>query len=314
VTSHWTDKPVQIYTLDTDWGQTEPAEDSGFDFRARNDSTNLYLMISAKDRDSRSIMRGAYQQDITLWFLGPNGKSKSWALRWAFSSVGHPTSRPEAPLNETGPRTSSTAADERSDAFPPRPDQERSRGLPFEGEHGQIMDPEMVLASGIEISTALPADINFHSESSRREIAYVLSIPLTHLSPMKGRSIPLDFVVSDISAELKERFEAMNRSATGAPGSGMAPGGAMGRGGMGGRMGPGMDGGMMGGGPGQAMGMEIGTDGQNVHGGMTGLSGHGMGGGHDEYTHLSSMRPPTPPEPLNLKLSIRLAEPPAALR
>jgi hypothetical protein len=274
VPNRWTEKPVSIEGVDLEWGQMEALESSGLSFRARNDSANLYLMVAAANREARRVLTGACGQDVTLWFLGPNGKSRSWGLRLAFN-------RREGPAGEADPGRPAAAAEQGiPDGLPPRPDQEPGRGFPsFKGVRD--VEPEMVLAAGVEVSTPLPSDIGFHAALSGRDPSYTMRIPLSRLDPVKGKSISMDFLTSEISAELKSQFEA--RAAGSSRGSGGGPsqgGGPMGGGGMG--RGP-MGGGM----------------------GRSGRGGAGGPGGTPR-AQVEEL-----PEPLNLRLSIQLARNPA---
>jgi hypothetical protein len=318
MTSRWAEAPIRVTVPDMEWEQTEALEDSGFNFRARNDSVNLYLMISAMDRDSRSVMKGTYRQDVVLWSLGPKDRSRNWGLRLAFSRLERPTGdapiRGEVTLIDARTGAAGMAADQKpAGEHLPRPVQERSRGFPL-SEESPMVEPEMVLPTGIEVSSVLPSDIEFHSESARRETAYTVRIPLNRLNPAKGKSVLFDFVVSDVSPELKSEFEAKNGSATGGPAAGIPSGAGrggemepgMGGGGrMAGAMGP-MSGGIGGGmGAGGKMGMELETDGSTMHGGMTGEGGPGRGG---EMGRPPIMRPQELPGPVNLRLTVRLAQ------
>ena len=302
IESRWTEKTLELSAPDQDWQEAEPAEASGLSFRARNDSDDLYLMVSAMDRDSRSALEGAYRQDVTLWFLAPDGKAKRWGLRLAFSQLEAPG--PSAAIARKGPPedAAGTAPNETKGQFPPRPEQLF--------ESGRSIEPQMVLASGIEISTALPADIEFHSAHSRREVWYALRIPLKRLNLLKGKSVPYNFVLAEASDELKAGFEAKKRTANSASRGGAFPGGD--RNATGGRtgrgmepMGGGMDSGMGGGG----MGMEISGDGNGMHGRMNGIGGPSAGRGMGGPAGAAFLREPTLPDPLDLRLSVRLARP-----
>jgi len=322
IASRWTDKPVPVNGIDMEWGQTNVLEDAGLTFRARNDSSNLYLMIATNGREGRSLLTGTYRQDVTFWFLGPNGKTKTWGICLAFSrfekSTGGAEDKREGPAGEAGPERPAATADQGScDGFVPRPYQERGRDAPFPGR-GSDVKPGMVLAAGVEVSTPLPSDVAFHADLSGREPAYMLRIPLSKLNSLKGKTIPFNFVTSEVSTELKSQFEVKNAGPAGGPGTGASQGSGMtGGGGMGGGMGgAGMGGGMMGGGgmgggrmgSGGMGGGRMGSRGMGGGMGGGGMDGGGMGaGGMGGSGQPPSTQAQELPEPLDLRLSVRLA-------
>ena len=62
-------------------------EESGIEFQALNDSSNLYLQIVSDDDDARALLSGKYRQDFTIWFLDPDGKKRAWGARVPFSQM-----------------------------------------------------------------------------------------------------------------------------------------------------------------------------------------------------------------------------------
>ena len=211
----WPDKPVQIDGRAVEWSETPVLEESGLAFRAMNDVSNLYLLIRGANSDGRVILSGRYRQNVTLWFLKPDHKTKAWGINLDFG-LAHPSETP-------------TLA-----AF----------GIA----------PERVLPQGLEVSTAaLPSDLEFAADlSSRngRQPIYEIRIPLAMLEH-SGSSIYMDFATSEIGPDVKAELQngkgeqssgeanhqGGSERSSGSGGSGGAGGGRHKRGGMGGSQG-----------------------------------------------------------------------------
>ena len=87
IVSHWTSEGVRIAEEDPQWRDIDPKEDSGIDFRALNDAQNLYLRFAADDDTGRVLLTGTYRQDVSVWFMGPDLKTRAWGILIPFSTL-----------------------------------------------------------------------------------------------------------------------------------------------------------------------------------------------------------------------------------
>ena len=94
VQSRLPDGPVQIDGRATEWALMPVLETHGLSFRAMNDASNLYLLIRGTDSDGRILLSGQYRQNVTLWFLNPSGKTKTWGILFDFLHASVPDSGP----------------------------------------------------------------------------------------------------------------------------------------------------------------------------------------------------------------------------
>lgn len=178
VPDRWADKPVKIDGKESDWYTDEECDDAGLSLRAMNDASNLYLLIMADGRDGRALLSGAFRQDFTLWFLGPDHKSRGWGIRSPFSTLGPPD---KGTLDEI-----------------------ELGGAPTIGD----IDPELVFARGAAVSTAPWAtDIEFRVGLSGKNPVYELRIPLSKFGA-GGRSILFDLTASKIDSEIAKQIQA----------------------------------------------------------------------------------------------------------
>ena len=188
VESLWPEKPVEIDGRATEWSELPVVEVEGLSFRAMNDASNLYLLIRGANPDGRSLLGGNYRQNVTLWILKPDHKSKAWGINLDFSH-----------------------------AHAPEPDMEGGRM--HEREMINLSDmgitPEMVLQQGLEVSTTtFPGEFVFQADLSShhgRQPVYEIRIPLTMVEH-KGRTIYFDVVSSDISPEVKAELQGRHSS------------------------------------------------------------------------------------------------------
>ena len=209
IPDRWADKPVKIDGKDSDWYTDEEYDDAGLSLRAMSDASNLYLLIMADGRDGRALLSGAFRQDLTIWFLGPDHKSRAWGIRSAFSTLGPPD---RGTLDEIELGEAPTVPD---------------------------IDPELVLAHGAAVSTAAwTRDIELKVGVSGKNPIYELRIPLSKFGAGGARSIPLDLVASKIDPEIAKQIQAAGgqRSAHKKSSESDSPGGDHpGHGGHGGR-------------------------------------------------------------------------------
>jgi uncharacterized membrane protein YgcG len=203
----WPAGPVQIDGRATEWSEMPVVEDGGVSFRAMNDESNLYLLLRGANDDGRILLSGRYRQNLTLWFLKPDHKTRLWGIDLDFSRA--------KPLDQEHP----------------------SSGAPTFADLG--ITPEKVLPQGLEISTTtFPSEIELQADLSSqhgRQPVYEMRIPLTLLE-RKGKSIYLDFVSSEVSPELKADLQASQaeRTEEGSHGAGGSSSGGGGSGAMGG--------------------------------------------------------------------------------
>lgn len=80
------ESPVTVDGRTADWPVTEPYEKSGLTFKAINDGENLYISISAHEKEAKEILSGEARQDVTVWFL--DGKARVAGLRLPFGKLG----------------------------------------------------------------------------------------------------------------------------------------------------------------------------------------------------------------------------------
>jgi len=171
----WPEKPVIVDGRGMEWSLFPVLEVDGFSFRTMNDASHLYLLISATTDDGRTILGGTFQQDLTLWVLGKDKKTKLWGLRIPYS------------------------ARERSEGHS-NPDNSTFSSL------GIV--PQKVMQEGIEVSTTTwPNSIEIQGDlSSRygRKPIVELSIPVELISSArKGNNLQLSLVVDPVSPEIK---------------------------------------------------------------------------------------------------------------
>src|ERR1700733_10381282 len=81
VVSRWTAAPVKIDGDDAEWDDSSAFEDEGLAFLARNDAGALYLLITAHTREARDELSGESHQDLALWFVAADGKTRRWGAR-----------------------------------------------------------------------------------------------------------------------------------------------------------------------------------------------------------------------------------------
>ena len=191
----WPEKPVVIDGRATEWSDMPVVETAGIAFRAMNDASNLYVLIRGANSDGRVVLSGRYRQNVTLWFLKPDHKSKSWGINLDFGRAHSP---------ERG--------EDRG--------QEHIAETPTLATFGVM--PEKVLAEGLEVSTAtLPSEMEFASDLSTqngRQPVYEIRIPL-QLVERSGKSIYVDFVTSEISPDVKSELQAGRGNPSGGEGS-----------------------------------------------------------------------------------------------
>src|ERR1019366_2094710 len=83
--SRWTVRTVPVNGDDAEWKEDSAFEQDGLSILAMNDAASLYLLITAHARETRDLLSGESRQDLTLWFVGADGKTRRWGARIPFS-------------------------------------------------------------------------------------------------------------------------------------------------------------------------------------------------------------------------------------
>ena len=191
VDSLWPDKPIVIDGRATEWSEFPVVEVGGLSFRARNDSSNLYLLIRGANDDGRILLSGNYRQNVGLWFLKPDEKTKAWGITLDFGRAHAP--EPAMDGSPDHPRDMVTLSD-------------------------MGIAPEMVMPQGLEVSTAaFPTDFAFQADLSSargRQPIYEIQIPLSMIEH-KGRTIFFDVVSSEVSPEAKAELQRQSSDHSG---------------------------------------------------------------------------------------------------
>lgn len=253
------------------WQDAEPFADSGLALRALNDGSNLYLLLSAENREGRGLLHGVAGQEIALWFMEAGGKKRAWGIAFVPEAGAGPGPREleSRKVSVEGVRVATSPVPADIEVAFERSERDPSVGL-------RIPLSSLSVEGGV-----VPADLvtGEADEETRRRF-------------------------ERMAAEGGPRGPFGNRG-SGAPEEGGGGGPFGGRGGMSGDgpddMGGGGPGGMGGGGPGGMGGGPRGMGG----GRRGGMRGAGPGGGGRPTRDRAA---PEPPKPLEFKLSVRLAK------
>ena len=160
VVSRWTAAPIAVNGDDADWDAESAFESDGLSVQARNDASDLYLIISAHTREGRDRLTGETRENVAIWFVGADGRTREWGAVLPFSH--------RAPL---------TAA--------------------LRDPAGVDPEPEYARAVGPAVSTSSwPAEMPVRLASSARRPVWELKVPLKSLSRRPDGSVALDVVVT----------------------------------------------------------------------------------------------------------------------
>lgn len=181
IDSHWAEKPIAPNADEASWADADVQYETAIDFRAKNDSKNLYLRLTADGVDGRAMMSGAFRQDLTFWFLGPDGKTRSWGILLPFSTLG-------------APAPGSWQRVDPEDFLLPK------------------VTPQLVSKQGVEISTAsLPDGVEVHCALSGKDPVYTVIIPLEKANPADGKLL-LDFTAAPVGDRVKRMVVDWDRN------------------------------------------------------------------------------------------------------
>ena len=160
VGSRWAAKPLAVNGDDSSWDDSSAFEEDGLSVFAMNDASDLYLLITAHTREARDQLSGESHQDLSLWFVAADGKTRRWGARIPFSH--------RAPL-----------------------------GSSLRDPAGLDPDPEGVRYQGTAISSdSLPDDVVDRLTAVGRRPIWELKIPMKRLEVDSDGAVAVDFVVN----------------------------------------------------------------------------------------------------------------------
>lgn len=162
VVSRWTAARIAVNGDDAEWVDSSAFEEDGLAVMAMNDAESLYLLITAHTREARDQLSGESHQDLTLWFLSADGKTREWGARLPFSR--------RAPLTGS-----------------------------LRDPAGLDPEPEFTHYVGAQVSTdSLPGEIVDRLAAQGRRPIWELKIPLKRLSisGAKERAVDVDLVLN----------------------------------------------------------------------------------------------------------------------
>jgi hypothetical protein len=163
VASRWTPARIAVNGDDAEWADSSAFEEDGLAVMAMNDQESLYLLLTAHTREARDQLSGESHQDLTLWFVGADGKTREWGARLPFSH--------RAPLTPS-----------------------------LRDPAGLDPEPEFVHDEGAQVSSAtLPGEIADHMAAQGRRPIWELKIPLRRLTVSgadKERRVDVDLVLN----------------------------------------------------------------------------------------------------------------------
>ena len=194
VVALWTAKPLKVDADDSDWADSSAFEEDGFSVFAMNDAHDLYLLITGHTRESRDQLSGESHQDVSLWFVAADGKTRRWGARIPFSH--------RAPL--TGALRDPAGLDP---------------------------EPEQVSYQGTAVSSgALPGDVVDRLAAVGRRPVWEIKIPLKRLEPNPAGAVAVDFILNAPPGGVKRQAAAKAPARTESPADGGEDSSAHGRG------------------------------------------------------------------------------------
>jgi hypothetical protein len=144
-----------------------------------NDASDLYVLITPRGRHGRGLLSGSYRQDVALWFLSPDQKSRVWGLFVPYSRL----------------------------------DQLASGTAPADA-----VAPVYLTAQDAQVSTApMPAGVSFHLELDERKPMIELRIALKNIPSLDDRAVPLDFTTTPVSPVIAAQIRNEKPAAAAAP-------------------------------------------------------------------------------------------------
>jgi len=160
VSSRWTPAPLRVDADDSDWDESSSYEQEGLSLQARNDADDLYLLVTAHTREAREQLVGESKQDLALWFLAADGKTREWGARLPY-----------------GRREPLASALRDPAGVDPRPELVRWQG-------------------GVVSSETWPSELSDRLASAGRRPVWELKVPLKRLSLTPERIVHVDLALS----------------------------------------------------------------------------------------------------------------------
>ncbi len=81
VVSSWSAVPIPPEGETGEWPADASYENAGMCLRAFNDEFSLTLLVSASTREGRNRLNGDARQDVELWFLRADARTRDWGMR-----------------------------------------------------------------------------------------------------------------------------------------------------------------------------------------------------------------------------------------
>jgi hypothetical protein len=158
--SRWAAASIPVNGDDAEWSDESAFEEDGLAVMAMNDASNLYLLITAHTSDARDYLTGESRRDVTLWFVGPDGKTRDWGARLPFSR--------RTPLTNS-----------------------------LHDPAGLDPESELVRYSGAQVSSdTLPGDVIDRLAAVSRRPIWELKIPLKRLAVDPEKAVAVDFILA----------------------------------------------------------------------------------------------------------------------
>ena len=187
--SRWAAKPLPVNADDSDWNDSAALEEDGWSWLAMNDGANLYLLVTAHTRDGREQLTGEARQDVGLWFLGADGKSRDWGAKLPYTR--------RSPLSDA-----------------------------LRDPAGVDPEPEFASYQGPAVSTSpWPSDLEDRLSSTGRRPVWEIKIPLKRLAVGPEGAVLVDFTLSDPKGGVRRRPAEIAPEKTSSPEGGGGDGG-----------------------------------------------------------------------------------------
>jgi len=182
ITSLWAEQPISMDGGEEQWQRNDKAEEPSVAFRASNDATDLYLMVTPMGREGKGLLSGEYRQDVAVWFIGPDQSARVWGIRVPYSHY-----------DQLTPGTTEVVT----------------------------IVPEYVTMQDTVISTApMPAGITVHIPSDVRRPLLEIRVTLKALPPPQDNQVALDLTSTAVSLLMADQIRNEKiEEPSGAPGA-----------------------------------------------------------------------------------------------
>ena len=160
VESRWLAAPILVNADDADWDTRYAFESDGFSVMARNDANDLYFLITAHTRDGREQLIGEARQNVALWAVAADGRTRTWGASLPFSH--------RSPLSDA-----------------------------LRDPAGVDPQPEYAVPAGTSVSTdTWPADMTDRMGASARRPVWEIKIPRRRLVARPDGTYAFDLTVA----------------------------------------------------------------------------------------------------------------------